>query len=121
MKKVVSVLALLSITFVSAKFDRDIYDITYDSIYKANKIYYSLDKELSKVYKKIRKLMKRDKNILIKSEQAWIKKRDHDCAYPNTHSVNIDCAVKYTRDRLYFLKERLRECQESGCKADKFF
>ncbi len=121
MRKTIIVIAIFSFTSLFARFNKDIYDITYDSIYFGQKIYYSLDKELTYVYKRLARIMRRDKNILVKSEQAWIKRRDHACAFPETNSVNIQCAIRYTRKRLYFLKERLRECQEVGCKIENFF
>ncbi len=99
---------------------RDRYDKTFDSIYVAQKIYYSLDKRLTQIYKKLKsKLSKKGKKVLIKSEERWIVDRDHRCAYPETNSVNVDCAVYETKKRLHFLEDRLRECEEIGCKIDR--
>ena len=119
MKKVI---VFLIVAFVSSQAiqARDSYDRTFDSIYVAEKIYYSLDKELGRNYKRlIHRLSPRGKRLLRSSERDWIYRRDHRCAYPSTNSVNIDCAVRMTRQRLYFIKERLRECQEVGCRLNR--
>ena len=79
-----------------------------------------LDKKLNKTYNKLRKkLSKKGKQALSKSEAQWVTNRDHNCAYPETHSVNIGCAVSETKERLHFLDDRVRECEELGCKIDK--
>ena len=49
----------------------------------------------------------------------WVEDRDHKCAFPETNSVNIGCAVSETKDRLHFLEDRVRECEELGCKEDR--
>ncbi len=119
MKKMVAFL-VIAFAFSQTVQARDSYDRTYDSIYIANKIYYSLDKELGRNFRKLRHyLSPRGKRLLKESENDWIYRRDHRCAYPSTNSVNINCAVRVTRQRLYFLKERLRECQEVGCKLNR--
>lgn len=101
---------------------RDKYDRTFDSIYVAQKIYYSLDAKLGKVFMKLKKkLSSQGKRILKRSENRWISKRDHKCAFPATNSVNVDCAVSETRIRLHFLEDRLRECEEIGCKIGKLY
>ncbi len=101
---------------------RDSYSRTFDSIYTAQKIYYSLDKDLNRYYKKLKyKLNRRGKRILANSEADWMERRNHRCAYPRTSSVNINCAIKKTRERLYFLQDRLRECQEIGCRNDRLY
>ncbi len=99
---------------------RDEYDRTFDSIYKTQKIYYSLDKKLNKVFGKLKnKLSTKGKRVLMKSENKWVQKRDHNCAFPETHSVNIECAVSETKWRVHFLEDRLRECEELGCKIER--
>ncbi len=119
MKKILAMALLIGFISQSA-IARDEYDRTFDSIYVAQKIYYSLDKKLNKVYSKLRKkLSKEGKKVLSKSEAEWVTSRDHKCAYPETNSVNIGCAVYETKERLHFLEDRLRECEELGCKIHK--
>ncbi len=119
MKKVL-IISLIIGFVVQFAVARDKYDRTFDSIYVAQKIYYSLDKKLTEVYKRLKsKLSKKGKRVLIKSEQRWVSDRDHKCAYPETNSVNIDCAVYETKKRLHFLEDRVRECEEIGCKINK--
>jgi len=121
MKKLAIISAILFALSIQSP-ARDIYDITFDSLYKANKIYYSLDKELGRVYRRLKRyLSPQGRRILNRSEKEWIVRRDHRCAFPETHSVNIDCAIRETRERLYFLRERLRECQEIGCRIDRLY
>jgi uncharacterized protein YecT (DUF1311 family) len=99
---------------------RDEYDRTFDSIYVSQKIYYSLDAKLNKVFSKLKKkLSAKGKQRLKWSEAKWIKKRNRRCAFPETNSVNIECAVSETRARLHFLEDRVRECEEIGCKIKK--
>ena len=119
MKKILAI--ALVIGFISQSLiARDKYDRTFDSIYVAQKIYYSLDRKLNKVFSKLKlKLTAKGKKALVKSEDRWISKRDHKCAFPETQSVNIQCAVSETKSRLHFLEDRVRECEELGCKIDK--
>jgi uncharacterized protein YecT (DUF1311 family) len=119
MKKILTIAVVIGIMSQSLS-ARDEYDRTFDSIYVAQKIYYSLDAELNKVFTKLKgKLSKKGKKILNKSEMKWVEDRDHKCAFPETNSVNIECAVSETKDRLHFLEDRVRECEELGCKEDK--
>jgi len=121
MKKLLTAGAIV-LTLAQAIQARDAYDRVFDSIYVAHKIYYSLDKELNSVFKRLnRYLNSRGKRVLRESEDDWIYRRDHRCAFPETNSVNINCAVKMTRERLNFLRERFRECQEIGCKIEKLY
>ncbi len=117
-KSIVSLIVIF--TFFQTLQARDSYDRTFDSIYVARKIYISLDRELGRNYKRLlHYLSPRGRRLLRSSERDWIYRRDHRCAYPSTNSVNIDCAVRMTRQRLYFIKERLRECQEVGCRLNR--
>lgn len=117
-KTILTITVLLAIT--QSSMARDAYDKTFDSIYVAQKIYYSLDAKLNKVFKRLKaKLSQKGKKVLNKSESEWVVSRDHKCAYPATNSVNIDCAVSETKIRLHFLEDRVRECKELGCKIDK--
>ncbi|WP_457603133.1 hypothetical protein [Nitratifractor sp.] len=49
--------------------------------------------------------------MLVTGERDWIYRRDHWCACLETHSVDIDCAIRETRERLRFLEARLRESE----------
>jgi len=119
MKNILLIAIIMGMTSQSSM-ARDEYDKTFDSIYVAQKIYYSLDAKLNKVYKSLKnKLSKKGKKVLAKSEANWVVERDHKCAYPATSSVNIGCAVSETKDRLHFLEDRVRECEELGCKINK--
>jgi len=119
MRKILLIVIILGITS-SSVMARDEYDKTFDSIYTAQKIYYSLDAKLNKVYKNLKnELSKSGRKVLARSEAKWVVERDHKCAYPRTHSVNIDCAVYETRARLHFLEDRVRECEEIGCKINR--
>ncbi len=119
MKKILLISLLAGFVLQSVE-ARDEYDRTFDTIYVARKIYYSLDKKLNEVYSKLKsKLSKDGRKALIKSEAQWVTDRNHKCTYPETNSVNIDCSVSETRKRLHFLEDRLRECEEVGCKINK--
>jgi uncharacterized protein YecT (DUF1311 family) len=119
MKKILTVALFIGIMSQSVS-ARDEYDRTFDSIYVAQKIYYSLDAKLNKVFAKLKnKLSKNGKKRLNKSEVKWVEERDHKCAFPQTNSVNIGCAVSETKERLHFLEDRVRECEELGCKEDR--
>ncbi len=119
MKKTILAITVL-VAMAQSSMARDAYDKTFDSIYVAQKIYYSLDAKLNKVFKSLKaKLSQKGKKVLNKSESEWVVSRDHTCAYPETNSVNIACAVSETRSRLHFLEDRVRECEEIGCKIEK--
>ena len=116
MKKILIIAIVMGFTSQSVM-ARDKYDRTFDSIYMAQKIYYSLDKKLNLVFSQLKnELPSKGKAILNKSENQWISKRDHKCAFPATNSVDISCAISETKARLHFLEDRLRECEETGCK-----
>jgi uncharacterized protein YecT (DUF1311 family) len=119
MKKIF--LITIIVGFISQSLSaRDEYDKTFDSIYVAQKIYYSLDAKLNRVFAKLKsKLSSEGKKALNKSENRWVQARDHKCAFPATNSVNIRCAVSETKARLHFLEDRVRECEELGCKINK--
>ena len=119
MKKILATTILIS--FISQPLiARDEYDRTFDSIYTTQKIYYSLDKRLNKIFAKLKgKLSTRGKKVLMKSENEWVYKRDHTCAFPRTNSVNVQCAVSETKIRLHFLEDRVRECEELQCRIDR--
>ncbi|WP_456433594.1 lysozyme inhibitor LprI family protein [Nitratifractor sp.] len=113
------VLILCSVTAAQAD---DIYDRTFDTIYLSNRVYVALDNRLANVYRRLRRYLgPQGRRILVTSEKDWIHRRDHRCAYPETHSVDIACAIRETRERLRFLEARLRECETVGCRIDRLY
>ena len=93
---------------------------TYDDIYCTNKIYASADVDLNKNYQALRvKLNTAQKNILKKSQLAWIRQRDAECTDSNRNSVDVQCRLQTTQERNHWLQERLRECQTVGCKTSR--
>lgn len=93
---------------------------TYDDIYCTNKIYASADVDLNKNYQALRvKLNTAQKNILKKSQLAWIRQRDANCTDSNRNSVDVQCRLQTTQERNHWLQERLRECQTVGCKTSR--
>ena len=89
---------------------------TYDDVYCTNKIYASADTELNKNYQALRgKLSDKQKNILKKSQLAWIHQRDAECTADTT--IDVRCRLSTTQERNNWLRERLRECQTIGCKT----
>ncbi len=90
---------------------------TFDSLYCAKKVFFALDDDLNKTYKALRKrLNKSEKKVLKRSQLAWIKERNDLCV--NYDAIIVSCAVKMTRQRLHFLKDRLYECKSVGCIKD---
>lgn len=89
---------------------------TFDSIYCARKIFFSLDDDLNKSYQLLRKkLNKSGRRLLKQSQLNWIRERNSACVVQSRNAVIVDCAVEMTRERLYFLKDRLHECSSVGC------
>ena len=93
---------------------------TYDDIYCTNKIYASADADLNKNYQALRaKLNTAQRNMLKKSQLAWIRQRDAECTDSNRNSVDVQCRLQTTQERNHWLQERLRECQTVGCKTSR--
>ena len=57
-----------------------------------------------------------DKNILKKSQLAWIRERDAQCTTDT--GIDVQCRLSTTQERNNWLRERLRECKTIGCKTN---
>ena len=110
MKKVLVGLVAL-VAFSSTSMADDAYDRLYESFYQERLLpskYYRLDSELGRVYRRLRRAVgSRGKWRLIHSERNWIHERNHNCADPYRNTVDIGCAMRMTRERLYFLEDWL--------------
>ncbi|PIE44705.1 MAG: hypothetical protein CSA45_05645 [Gammaproteobacteria bacterium] len=92
---------------------------TFDSLYCARKIFFSLDDDLNKSYQALRKQLNAEGKARLKNSQLkWIAARNSACVVESRGAVIVDCAVEMTRERLYFLKDRLHECNSVGCIND---
>lgn len=92
----------------------------YDAIYCTNKLYASADVELNNNYKQLRtKLNAQQKNILKKSQLAWIRERDTQCTTDT--GIDVECRLSTTQERNNWLRERLRECKTIGCKTGTLY
>ncbi len=93
---------------------------TFDSLYCARKVFFSLDDELNLKYKSLmKKLNKTGKKQLKRSQLAWIRERNSECVVDN--AVIVSCAVEMTRERVHFLNDRLHECKSVGCINDNLY
>jgi uncharacterized protein YecT (DUF1311 family) len=91
---------------------------TFDSLYCARKIFFTLDDDLNRYYRLLREQLDAAGTARLKQGQlAWIRDRDSQCTRDN--AVIVACAVDRTRERLHFLQERYRECQSVGCMPDR--
>lgn len=91
---------------------------TYDDIYCTNKIFASADEDLNRNYQKLRtQLNQNQKQILKKSQLAWIRERDEQCV--QDQKVDVECRLEKTQQRNQWLVERLRECKTVGCKTSR--
>ena len=95
----------------------------FDRVYCFAKIYMELDGQLTTNYRTLMKsIPPRDQAILRDGQRAWIEQRDQQCygvrnlsGDRQAHSVNIDCALDVTRNRVQFLSDRMAECHARGC------
>lgn len=116
MKKILLVLSCLGLSGLAFADNCDNTRNNFDDIYCTNKVYASADAELNKNYQTLRtKLNANQKNILKRSQVAWIKERDAECSHGS--SVDVQCRLSQTQDRNHWLQERLRECKTIGCKT----
>ncbi|MFV1985064.1 MAG: lysozyme inhibitor LprI family protein [Thiohalomonadales bacterium] len=94
----------------------------FDGLYCLNKVYGEADKELNIEYKKLRTLLtKTEKNSLKKTQIKWIKNRNNTCSLkqgPNFF-VSLGCTTKMTVSRTNTLRDRIRECNATGCQSSK--
>lgn len=118
MKKLLLTILLISLNTVALADNCARPQNTFDSLYCARKIFFSLDDDLNATYKALRKQLNKSGKKRLKSGQIdWINERNNACV--NGDAVLVSCAVEMTRSRLYFLKDRLHECKSVGCMYDR--
>lgn len=94
----------------------------FDQVYCTSNLFSQADRDLNQAYGSLRKqLQPAQQEKLKKGQLNWIKQRDEECSYekPSGYFVNLTCAVRYTQERMAFLKERERECTSTGCVESK--
>lgn len=94
----------------------------FDNVYCAGNLFSQADHDLSQSYGDLRKRLDAGQQQSLKAGQlAWIKDRDAKCSEEKSdgYYVNLDCAVTMTQARMEFLKERMRECDSTGCVGAK--
>ncbi len=92
----------------------------YDAVYCDGKVYVNADKELNKNYQELRgQLNNEQKNVLKRSQLAWIKERDQQCSRQSDRGevISTTCQLNKTQERNSWLRERIRECKTIGCKT----
>ena len=93
---------------------------SYDAVHCSDKVYVNADNELNQNYQQLRsKLNPQQKNILKRSQLAWIKDRDQSCSGESNVGTVIytNCQLEKTQERNSWIRERLRECKTIGCKT----
>lgn len=93
---------------------------SYDAVHCSDKVYVNADNELNQNYQQLRsKLNPQQKNILKRSQLAWIKDRDQSCSGESNIGTVIytNCQLEKTQERNSWIRERLRECKTIGCKT----
>lgn len=82
----------------------------FDEFYCDSKTYFRLDDELIQTYNFLTEdFDKSDKALLEKEQKVWIQERNSSCTFvteDGEESIVISCAIKKTRERLDYLKER---------------
>jgi uncharacterized protein YecT (DUF1311 family) len=94
----------------------------FDNVYCFAKIYMELDRQLTENYVSLmRSIPPRQQSILREGQRAWISQRDGECYndHAGAQEVNIDCALRSTRDRVQFLSDRAAECRARGCSESR--
>ncbi|MEM6307222.1 MAG: lysozyme inhibitor LprI family protein [Pseudomonadota bacterium] len=87
----------------------------FDGVYCFAKIYHGLDAELNTAYKNLRaRLTKSERQILLDAQRGWIAKRNRDCM-SGASTVNLNCAIDYTRNRTRELHDLENTCKMVGC------
>lgn len=94
----------------------------FDDVYCLSKNYINADADLNQYYGALTKQLDADgKTSLKKGQLGWMSQRNQSCGFSKDdgYYVDLDCAVRTTRERITFLKARLDECKAGGCQADK--
>lgn len=90
----------------------------FDGLYCMNKIYLEADRELNGLYKSLNlRLDAAGKTLLKQGQLAWIDDRNRRCSQRDAGGfwVNLGCTTRATITRAQFLRDRVRECDSSGC------
>lgn len=96
----------------------DRYRTSYDQTYCMSKIFLESDKELNSVYKDLRNIIgSPTKQELVKTQRSWITYRDNACQ-PQSGTINVDCNYRVNKQRVDYLRDRLRECKAGTCRND---
>lgn len=95
-------------------------DLTgFDSVYCFSKVFIGEDTRLNDQYGALRgQLSRADRDVLRTAQLGWIAARDNACMTAPT-TVNVNCALRMTRERADFLSARVVECQSVGCASSK--
>ena len=95
-------------------------DLTgFDSVYCFSKVYITEDTRLNNQYGALRGLLSgTHRQTLLDAQRNWITRRDNTCL-TGPATVNVNCALRMTRERANFLAARITECQSVGCAASK--
>lgn len=90
----------------------------YDTTYCTAKLFIESDDELNSAYSSLRSLLTdKQKQILKRSQLAWIKYRDLWCSQSTDGGVAIStsCSYKTNKTRTKFLLDRVTECKIGAC------
>lgn len=120
MKKILLAMSVICLPTLAFADNCDSTRNTYDAVYCDGKVYVSADQELNKNYQELRKLLNNEqKNMLKRSQLAWIKQRDQECTRESNRGdvINTSCQLRKTQERNSWLRERTRECKTIGCKT----
>jgi uncharacterized protein YecT (DUF1311 family) len=115
------ILAFLIVCFCQTAWpagECDKYTTSYDKTYCFYKLFVESDKELNSVYKELQGILKSNgKKALTEVQREWIKYRDSACQ-PTDGTINVDCNYEVNRERINYLRDRLRECKVGACRND---
>ena len=91
----------------------------FDSVYCFSKVYVGEDAVLNENYGALRAMLSSNQRTTLRNAQLnWIAARDNACMTAPT-TVNVNCALRMTRDRANFLSARMTECRTVGCATSK--
>lgn len=91
----------------------------FDGVYCFGKIYHGLDAELNSAYKSLRaKLTNSQRQTLLDAQRGWIAERNSVCM-SDPWTVNLNCAIDYTRNRTRDLRDLENACKTVGCPTSR--
>ena len=94
----------------------------FDRLYCVNQEFVQADKELNDRYKELfAKLNAEGQRLLREAQRNWIKARNKESQATLNGEVvfYMGTATRMTKERVEFLKTRLRECNSTGCVNSK--